>query len=150
MTDNIKIRGHHLLCLLCYEGRGYTPAFTENFNQIAARLNAGAPAILVTGLDDICAALHCGDNGDYKDHAHCHKETAAARDIAAIKTINAALNTTLQTGDTIPISEDYIKTLRQSYAQETLQTACQNCEWLPTCKAIAADGFKRAKLFPPK
>ena len=37
----VRLRAHHLLCLLTYVGKGYSPAFTANYDAIAGRL-AGA------------------------------------------------------------------------------------------------------------
>ncbi len=37
----IKIRPHHLLCLLTYAGEGYNDAFIDNFNKIVHRLKLG-------------------------------------------------------------------------------------------------------------
>ena len=53
----VRLRGHHLLCLLAYKGEGYSPAFIANLDRIAARLTAGEDAVLVDGPDDICAPL---------------------------------------------------------------------------------------------
>ena len=30
----IKLRAHHLLCLLTYVGKGYSPAFTANYDRV--------------------------------------------------------------------------------------------------------------------
>ncbi len=43
----VRLRTHHLLCLLTYVGRGYSPAFVENMDQVAARLSEGREGILV-------------------------------------------------------------------------------------------------------
>jgi hypothetical protein len=53
----VRLRGHHLLCLLTFVGKGYTPAFTANYRRIVARLNEGAAVELVDGPDDICAPM---------------------------------------------------------------------------------------------
>ncbi len=37
----VRLRAHHLLCLLTYVGKGYTPAFTANYDAVVARLDAG-------------------------------------------------------------------------------------------------------------
>ena len=37
----VRLRPHHLLCLLSYIGRGYSPAFSANMTRVARRLGAG-------------------------------------------------------------------------------------------------------------
>ena len=65
----IRLRAHHLLCLLTYVGKGYSPAFTANYDAIAERLSRGEDILLVSGPDDICAPLldepepHCLNEG---------------------------------------------------------------------------------------
>ncbi len=53
----VRLRAHHLLCMLTYVGKGYSPAFVENYEVIAARLSAGEEIELVAGPDDICGPL---------------------------------------------------------------------------------------------
>lgn len=56
----LRYRPHHILCSLGFEGKGYSPSFTENMSAIVmGRLRADggdATVIEVTGItDDICA-----------------------------------------------------------------------------------------------
>ncbi len=37
----ITLRAHHLLCVLTYSGKGYSPAFVTNFDSVVRRLQAG-------------------------------------------------------------------------------------------------------------
>ena len=53
----VRLRPHHLLCVLTHVGRGYSPAFTANMSKIAQRLGAGEDIELVARPDDICAPL---------------------------------------------------------------------------------------------
>ncbi|RUZ88238.1 DUF1284 domain-containing protein, partial [Mesorhizobium sp. M7A.F.Ca.US.006.01.2.1] len=53
----IKLRAHHLLCPLTYVGKGYSPAFTANYDRVAERLSRGEDILLVSGPDDVCAPL---------------------------------------------------------------------------------------------
>ena len=45
----VRLRAHHLLCMLTYVGKGYSPAFVENYEAIAARLSAGEEIEMVAG-----------------------------------------------------------------------------------------------------
>src|SRR5712672_2376586 len=73
----VRLRAHHLLCMLTFVGEGYSPAFTENYRSIARRLSAGEEIELVSGPDDICAPLMEGAD------PHCLKASVIDRDAAA-------------------------------------------------------------------
>lgn len=54
----IKFRPHHFLCALCFQGRGYSPAFVANFHSIMTTLTAshGDEALIqvTPQTDSIC------------------------------------------------------------------------------------------------
>jgi len=50
-----RLRGHHFVCLQFFRGEGYSAKFVENLTDVVARA-ADAPALLVEGADDVCAA----------------------------------------------------------------------------------------------
>lgn len=49
----IKLRAHHLLCYVFYQGKGYNTQFRDNMDQIYKRLNK-EPIMVVTGCDMLC------------------------------------------------------------------------------------------------
>lgn len=53
----INFRPHHFLCALCFQGRGYSPVFIQNFQTILNQLQEHADlTITVTAkTDSICA-----------------------------------------------------------------------------------------------
>ena len=56
----IKLRPHHLLCILTYVGKGYSKPFTENFDAICERINQGERNVeIIKGPDDVCAPRLC-------------------------------------------------------------------------------------------
>ncbi|WJH32930.1 DUF1284 domain-containing protein [Paenibacillus sp. CC-CFT747] len=54
----VKLRGHHLLCLLGYRGMGYSAEFCANMTSIYERLRQQPEQSveLVEGPDEICRA----------------------------------------------------------------------------------------------
>jgi hypothetical protein len=50
-----RLRAHHFICLQFFRGEGYSANFVENLTRV---LNGAvdAPALLVEGADDVCAA----------------------------------------------------------------------------------------------
>lgn len=135
----IRLRAHHLLCLLTYIGRGYTPAFVARYSALVARLNAGEGAVLVEGPDDICAPML--DQGH-----HCREPRIARRDALALEAVAAALGQALAPGDTIPFDAPTIARLRKDFAAGTIRAACAACQWDGLCSGIAAGGFARTRL----
>src|SRR5688572_10685347 len=67
----MKLRGHHLLCVLGFKGMGYSQCFIDNMAEVVAQLrDSHDPAVeIVEGPDDICLAApgrvgdKCGHSG---------------------------------------------------------------------------------------
>lgn len=104
----IKLRPHHLLCLIGWEGHGYDQAFTDNFNRIAAAVKTGdsipifagknenrytVPGFsvrLVAGNDDICACCPKVETAD------CREESPAAIDERLLKRLGISADRSLR------------------------------------------------------
>ncbi|GHB30222.1 (2Fe-2S) ferredoxin [Pseudovibrio japonicus] len=138
---SVKLRGHHLLCILTFVGHGYSRAFSDNYKAVVRRLNAGEPVVLVDGPDDICAAL-------IKEEAepHCFKCSVTKRDAAALEIVGAVLERPLGIGEELVLSADMIALLRDAYGNGKMEAACNGCEWQPFCDDIAKSGFKKGLL----
>jgi hypothetical protein len=132
----IRLRGHHLLCLLTYKGLGYSPAFVEAMTATAAALAAGATAEIIEGADDICAPL-CRE----QDNPHCHEATVPERDRRALTLVSAVLCRDVAVGDRFAFDAPLRQRLRTAYAEGAFADACALCEWQPLCRDIAASGF---------
>jgi hypothetical protein len=50
----VKLRGHHLICLHFFKGKGYSPEFIESLAKILIRAEAGAEIVVSKGADDVC------------------------------------------------------------------------------------------------
>ena len=136
----VRLRAHHLLCLMTFVGKGYTPAFTAGYRRIVARLNAGEPAELVEGPDDICAPM-LGEPGH-----HCRNASVVARDASARTAIAELLGGSLEPGGRIVLTAERVARMREAYAQGTVRAACADCEWWALCTAIAGQGFAGTRL----
>jgi hypothetical protein len=141
----LRFRPHHFLCVLTYIGRGYSPAFTQNFDALIEHINSGNCLIeLVDGPDDICAPRLC----DATDTTcHCHDTQVQTADkLALADLLKITKFKGLATERRLRLTKDLIRTLRIAYKNETIRTACSGCEWRDLCTGIAADDFKEAKL----
>lgn len=141
----VRLRGHHLLCLLTYKGKGYGPAFVANLDRIAARLTAGEEVLLVDGPDDVCAPLRGGGAGG-EDAPHCGLERIRGRDRRALEAISALLNRRLGPGERLTLDRRTSAGLRRAFRAGEIRTACAGCEWANFCSSIAEAAFAGTRL----
>ncbi|WP_292896751.1 DUF1284 domain-containing protein [Nitratireductor sp.] len=139
----VRLRAHHLLCMLTYVGRGYSPAFTANYDEIVLRLNAGEDAVLVEGPDDICRPL-LGEN----PHAHCLNARVGQRDTRAASALSYWLGQAIDTGHALHLDKRLIERMRSAFAEGKTRKACLGCEWLALCTTVARKEFEGALLAP--
>ncbi|MDX5595356.1 DUF1284 domain-containing protein [Pseudovibrio sp. SPO723] len=137
----VELRGHHLLCMLTFVGKGYNPAFTANYVRIVERLNTGEDIRLVAGPDDICQCLIATE-----DEPHCFNDSVNERDASAIEQVQKVLGRALPMGEAFSLSGPEIAKLRAAYQEGRMQQACGGCEWQETCRTIARRGFPGACL----
>ncbi|WP_457586506.1 DUF1284 domain-containing protein [Ensifer canadensis] len=131
----VRLRGHHLLCLLTLVGEGYTPSFTRNYVEIAKRLSAGESVTVVDGPDDICAPMLC-DAG-----AHCRDESITRRDSLALASVSDILDRQIVPGSVLVLDADRLRRLRSAFAMGKAAAACAECEWAGLCNRVADGGF---------
>lgn len=136
----VRLRAHHLLCVLTYVGRGYSPAFTRNMTAIAGRLARGEPARIVEGADDICRPP------DAAPQDHCDGPGVLERDAHARARIEALLRRPLAPGDRIVLDGPTLARLRAAFTAGDLRPACGGCEWQHLCTEVAATGYPQALL----
>lgn len=136
------MRGHHLLCVLTFEGAGYSQRFTRNLAAIVERLSAGEEILIVAGPDDICAPVV--EDAD----SHCRLARVEERDALALEAASALIGRPLSPGDTFHLDTRTVRALRSSFAQGTIRAACEACDWSDLCSKIAARGFDSTKFLP--
>ncbi|MEI9404299.1 DUF1284 domain-containing protein [Mesorhizobium argentiipisi] len=136
----VRLRAHHLLCLLTYVGKGYSPAFTANYDKVVKRLGEGEAVMIVSGPDDICAPL-LGE-----PEPHCLRESAAERDRLAARDVGAFLNRPIRDGDMLVLDASSLAGMRKAFSAGLTRQACSGCEWFGLCDAVAASGFSDTYL----
>ncbi|KPB01358.1 DUF1284 domain-containing protein [Ahrensia marina] len=136
----VRLRPHHLLCLLTYVGKGYSAEFIANYDRIAARLSDGEDIEIVAGPDDICAPLL--DDAE----AHCWRDSITIRDKAAAAALTEKLQTSIDAGLRLSLSQSTLNKMRKSFAAGSIRQACTRCEWHDLCTDVAASGYDNAKV----
>ncbi|WP_227287708.1 MULTISPECIES: DUF1284 domain-containing protein [Alphaproteobacteria] len=136
----VRLRPHHLLCILTYVGKGYSPGFTANMTRIAGRLSAGEEVEIVAGPDDICIPLLTDPD------PHCHRTSVTGRDKAAARELSLSLNLRIKTGAKLVLDADLLSRLRKAFASNRVRSACTGCEWIELCGSMSARRFDGAVL----
>jgi len=127
---DIRLRGHHLLCLVGYRGMGYSARFTENMSEVYNRLRAEPDTMItiVGGPDNLCVCFP--EDGDY----HCDKESVTAHDHIVLQRLG------LQPGFTGAWSS-VLERIRTALVPEDIDVICAGCQW--RSYGVCAEGVRR-------
>jgi len=131
----IRLRPHHLLCLLTYAGKGYSAAFTANYDTIARRISQGEEILIVEGPDDVCAPL-LGDS-----EPHCWRDSVTERDRLAARDLYELLATPINAGARLILAPALLRRMRAAFVEKRVRTACLGCQWSALCSSIAANDY---------
>lgn len=136
----VRLRPHHLLCLLTYVGKGYSLAFVANYNAIAGRLAHGEDIMIVSGPDDICAPLLD------ESEPHCLRESVMERDRLAARDIGVLLGVPVQEGCRIAPDPDLLMLMRTAFSAGDIRSACVGCQWDELCSSVASGSYRGAVI----
>ena len=122
----MRLRAHHLLCLLGYRGLGYSPEFVANMDGIAERLRSSPETLIeiVCQPDDICSCCpFFGEKGcEYEGPSS--EKNRRGQDKAVIERLN------IKAGDKLNWLE-VRGMIRRAISLQDLEKICQDCQWLP-------------------
>lgn len=136
----IRLRPHHLLCLLTYVGKGYSAAFTANYDAIAARIGDGEDLLIVAGPDDICAPLL--NEAD----PHCHRDSVIERDRLALRDLADLPEAPPRLGESVVLDQALLRQMREAFTTGRTRAACVGCEWHGLCTSISAREYAGAVI----
>jgi hypothetical protein len=137
----IRLRPHHLLCMLTFAGKGYTPEFVRHFESVVSRIATGQePIEIVEGPDEICSSLLA------QADCHCHNASVKLRDQQAAEAIGDLLQRSIRAGEQFVPDANLVQTLRTAFATGTIRQACSGCQWKNLCDGIAQAGFSESRL----
>lgn len=133
----IQLRGHHLLCLMGYRGKGYSDGFCANMTAVyeTLRTKPDTRIELIEGPDDICAAFPADQP------SHCGNETVYKKD----SDIAAKLG--YRTGDLFRW-EEACERVAASVEPDDIGVLCRDCRWQPLglCREGVAHMAQAGKL----
>ncbi len=144
----MRLRAHHLLCLLNYVGKGYSPVFVANYDDVVARLLIGADVEIVEGADDICAPLACARQGEGVG-AHCFKASVRNRDVLAFGLVQRVLRGSGELPDVTGrwrLGQARVAALREAYRTGVFRAACRGCQWVRLCHRVSQSDYSQCRL----
>lgn len=149
----VHLRGHHLLCVLTYVGKGYSEDFVANLDRLVERVAMGEDVRIVDGPDDICAPLLSAGQAPAKPlskQPHCHMPRIRERDARAMASVAELIDRPVAPGEYLSFDRKLVERLRKSFAAGTLRGACAGCEWSGLCTDITDDRYRAVRLHPPR
>lgn len=131
------LRPHHGLCIRHFTGKGYSPAFVTNMEQVIARLCAAPETeiALTAGADVLCACCPHNQNG------RCASAPKPAQYDAAVLRLCG-----LEVGKRLPWREFQQQVETRVLSEGLLQEVCKDCQWLSLCEK-QNDGKERYEKY---
>jgi uncharacterized protein len=113
----LSFRPHHFLCTLGFQGKGYSPAFVDNFQRIVDQLQKDETTLIrVVGKSDtICEAC------PHEQDSFCITEVK-------IRQLDQAHQQVLQLPAVVTWAAAK-KRLREEMSLEKFHQVCGSCEW---------------------
>lgn len=144
----VRLRGHHLLCMLTWAGKGYTPEFTRTFDVAMEILVKGTARIhIVKGNDDLCDTISPETTPNY----HCKSRTIMHRDETALQNIREVMGFPVRVDGIFPLTPRLQEAFQRRFkAGDTRKGACISCQFNSFCTDLAANNFADTRLGSPK
>lgn len=137
----IELRAHHLLCILTFAGKGYSPEFVARFHSVVRALDQGAPIRIIAGPDDLCACVIAEEA-----EPHCHRASVMVRDARAARDVGEKLGIVIGPGSVLSFDKETIALMRSWFRSGSTRGACVDCPWDEFCTELAEDGFSGCAL----
>ncbi|MEK8128068.1 DUF1284 domain-containing protein [Paenibacillus filicis] len=135
----IRLRGHHLLCLLGFRGMGYSEEFCVNMTVIYERLRMepDTEVVMTEGPDDICAYY------PQDKPPHCEGASVYGRDALVLERLG------LQLDRPLPWSEVKGR-IAVEIESHDISVICATCPWEPYGVCREGVGIvRRGESLPP-
>ena len=123
MNSITTLRPHHALCVLFFEGKGYSPAFIENMTAILAE--PSQMVHITMGCDSLCR--DCPHNQD----GICDDEVKVAQFDQQVLDLSGEIFQDEQAKFLSELCQSVYDTILR---QGRLAEVCGECEWAPLCQ----------------
>ena len=136
INDPVEIRGHNLLCIQGFVGKGYSPDFVDNMRRTIDVLTPATVIKVICEPDQLCNACpNLAESG-----CALHGEGTEVEIAVQDRDVMARLGIT--EGEHLRWTA-ILERIRATVAPEDLESICGNCPWLPL--GVCADGLRRLR-----
>ncbi len=119
-----RLRGHHLICLHFYKGKGYSSEFVENLNHLMREIVSDG-AIVVSGADDVCSACpHL--KGDVCKLSESSDAEVTGMDELALSLLNVEVGH--------GVNWTAIRDRLHQFIHQWHDRCCSSCQWFGLCE----------------
>ena len=132
----IRLRPHHLLCMLTFAGRGHSAGFVARMTRVLRLAAQGRAVRVVAGPDDICSG-----NGGKAAGGHCRTLRLRGRDARAVHDLRRVGLAPAHPGALLRINGARIARARRAFASGAIRSACAGCAWKALCDRLAEQRF---------
>ncbi len=121
----IPLRAHHLLCLLGFQGIGYTADFIRNFQKVKRLVeqHPGLTIEVVDSCDVICVACPNMQDGECFRSGRKYNEKVKCIDHRVTERLG------IKPGDRFKARELYAL-VKEKIMPDDIKDICQGCDWL--------------------
>ena len=135
LAHPLRIRAHHLLCILGFRGLGYSQEFIVRMGKVVEELssNSTIPITIIAECDVICTSCphHKGNKCLKKVDSEWKVEN---RDLEVLQRLG------FEVGAQMPAGEAWTR-IRGKLTVKDVAEICQGCEWLEL--GYCAEGLER-------
>ena len=138
LAPTLKIRAHHLLCILGFHGLGYSPEFIAKMGKVVEELSSNFTLRLtfIAECDVICAS--CPHHKENKCLKRADSEWRVQnQDLEVLQRLG------FKVGTHIPVGTAWA-TVKEKITPEDIVEICRDCEWLEL--GHCAEGLARLEL----
>ena len=124
LAPPLKIRAHHLLCLLGFRGLGYSQGFITTMGKVVKNLRSNSifPITVVVECDIICAS--CPHNKGSK----CLKEADSESKVKT-RDLEVLYRLGFEVGAQMPAVKARTR-IKERLSFRDIAEICSDCEWL--------------------
>ncbi len=130
VSNTIKIRAHHLLCMQGFQGYGYSQDFVANMAQVVKDINS-SPDLkieIIAECDVICS--HC----PYNKEGLCKKNPDSAIELKNID-MQILKKLGLRNGAKVK-AKDIFSLIKTKLKDSDIEYICGDCEWKEKCLKV--------------
>jgi hypothetical protein len=134
----IRLRPHHLLCLIAFQGEGYSPGFVEKTGGLRRALLTDDMVVeLVRGPDDLCDGC-----------PEMSRECVSLAPDSGVEKLDRAAADLLGASPGRHRAAELLRLLKNAFTAERGYEVCGGCSWLPRMDCPRVIAARLDELFP--